>query len=337
MGDRGNVYAAGGHVGGHEQTHLALAQAVQHVFALVLRKVGGKLVGVVAEALEHGGDVVHVGLGVAEDDGRGGILGFHEAHESAVLVHASAFHEEMLNGGHVHVPLREAEHLGLAQEFSGEVQDVLGIGGGKERGKHGMRGQIALNLLHVGVEADGEHSVRLVEDKDAQGVEGKSAAQKMVEHAAGRAHDDLHALAQGLELTAVAHAAVKGGHGKARAFKKKMRLVLHLAGELARGGKNEGLRLFFRRIEQRKKRQQIRGLAAARAGLHHEVASGHEVGKRVRLHGHEARPACARAGLLHDLGQLFQRAGRQRMFRSRDLKLLVVRYGIRHWRILIRE
>ena len=235
-------------------------------------------------------------------------------------------------------PLREAEHLRIAQEFSGEIQDVLGIGGGKKRGQYGVRGQIALNLLHVGVEPDGEHAIRFVEDESAQSVQRKGAVQKMIEHAAGRAHNDLNAGMQGLKLTAVAHAAVQRGDGKTRVFKKGAGLVFHLAGQFARRRENEGLRLLLFGIEQGNERQKIGArFAAARAGLHHEVASGHEIGQRMRLHGHEARPACAGAGALHGFGQLFQRAGRQGMFGSGYVKLLVVGYGIRHLRILIKE
>ena len=113
--------------------------------------------------------------------------------------------------------------------------------------------------------------------------------------------------------------------------------MFDLTGQFARGRENEGLRLLFLRVEQGKQRKKIGArLAAARAGLHHDVASGHEIGQRMRLHGHEARPARAGTGELHFFGQIFQRAGRKGMFGSGYLKLLVVCYGIRHWRILIR-
>ena len=307
MRERGDVDAASRHIRSHEQAHLAFAQAGKHVFALALRKVGGKLIGIVAEALEHGRDVMHVGLGVAENDGRRGVLGLHQANEGAVLVHAAAFHEKMLDGGHVYLPLRKAEHLRIAQEFPGEVEYVLGIGGRKKRGKQRTPRQIALDLLHVRVEADGEHAVSFVEDESLERVQREGAADEMVEHAARRTHDELNAGAQSFELAAIAHAAVQRSHGKAGAFEKHAGFVFHLTGEFAGGGKDEGLRGAFLRIEQGKQGEQVRaGFAAARTGLHHDIAPCHKVGQCMSLHRHEAGPPGAGAGVLHLTGQFIQ-------------------------------
>ena len=55
-----------------------------------------------------------------------------------------------------------------------------------------------------------EHLVGLVEDEDADGVEVQGAALQVVEDAAGRANDDLGAALEGVDLRAVADAAVDG-------------------------------------------------------------------------------------------------------------------------------
>ena len=69
MRERGDIYAACGHVGGHQQAHFTPAQFGQHVLAPALTEIGRKFVRAVAEALKHSCNIVHVGLGVAEDNG----------------------------------------------------------------------------------------------------------------------------------------------------------------------------------------------------------------------------------------------------------------------------
>ena len=64
-----NINAPRGHVRSHQILQAALADFVQHGLAPVLRKIRRKLVGAVAEALEHAGHIVHIGLGVAENNG----------------------------------------------------------------------------------------------------------------------------------------------------------------------------------------------------------------------------------------------------------------------------
>ena len=102
--------------------------------------------------------------------------------------------------------------------------------------------QIPLNFLHVGVKPDGKHAVGLVKNQHAQVAQFHGAAQQMVKHAPGRAHNNLSAIAQGIHLLFVAHAAVNS-HGADAGFCKNYGcLALNLNGELTRGGKHQGLR-----------------------------------------------------------------------------------------------
>ena len=71
------------------------------------------------------------------------------------------------------------------------------------------------------------------------------------------------------------------------------------------------------------------GLAAARAGLDHDVAPGHEIGQSVGLHGHEARPRGAGTGFPHGFGEIFKGKRGKRVFGGGDVELFV-RGGIGH-------
>ena len=239
----------------------------------------------------------------------------------------------------MHLPLRQAEHLRIAQKFSGKIQHMRRIGSGKEGGENGSARQIPLNFLHVRIEADGQHAVGFVEDQRLEVVKGKGAAQKMIEYAAGSAHQHLNTRTQGVQLTAVAHAAVDGANSKPRAFKQDPRFALNLSGKLARGRQDQCLYSFVFRVKSVEQREQIGScFTAARAGLNHDVASGHEIGQRVRLYRHEPRPGSAGAGLPHDGGKIGKRKGRERVFGRCDIEFFFrgsAGHGILHSHYII--
>ena len=129
VGQGRNVYASRGDVRGHEEADLPFADSGHDGFPVALAEVGRELVGVVAEALEHAADVMHVGLRVAEDDGRGRVFHLDDSDEGAVLVHGGNGAEIMLHLGHVHFLLGEGKHGRIRHEFLGEIEDVRRIGG----------------------------------------------------------------------------------------------------------------------------------------------------------------------------------------------------------------
>ena len=301
------VDAARGHVRGHEVLQRAALDLVQHGLAAVLGKIRGQFVGAVAEALQHAGHIVHIGLGIAEDDGRGRILRLQQAHEHAILVHGAAGAEQMLHLGHMHFLAGQGQHGRIGHEFPGQTQHMRRIGGREHAGMHPAAGQIALDFLHVRVEADGQHPVGLVKDQHAQGLEIEGAAQQVVEHPARGAHNELRPVAQGVHLLLVAHAAVNGGGPDAGFGKEGAGLVLHLHGQFPRGHEHKGLRGLCFRIETRQQGQEIGArLAAAGTRLHHDVPPGHEIGQGQGLHGHEVCPAGPGAGGAHGLGQFVE-------------------------------
>ena len=315
----GNINAARGNVSGHKILQLALTDLFQHGLAPGLGKVGGKLVGAVAKALQDPRHIVDVGLGIAKNDGRSGIFRLQQPHQGAVFIHGLHFAEEVLHLGHVHFFLRKGKHGRRRHELPGQLEHVRRIRGRKQAGMDGPAGQIALYLLHVRVKADGEHAVGLVKNQFAQVLEVKGAAQQMVQHAAGGAHDELGPVAQGIHLFFVAHAAVNGDSDNARARKQCGGLALDLHGQFPRGGQHKGLRRLEVGGQPGQHGQKIAtGLAAAGARLHHDVAPFQQIGERQRLNGHKPLPAGAGAGFVHGLGQIGQGYSRQRVFGFTD-------------------
>ena len=77
----------------------------------------------------------------------------------------------------------------------------------------------------VGQKAHVQHAVGFVEDKVLDLVEAAGAAAHVIEQPSGRGDDDVHAVAQGIHLLAIADAAVKDGGAE-----------IGEAGEITKGG-----------------------------------------------------------------------------------------------------
>ncbi len=307
MGQLRDVDAPAGHVRGHQEAQALGPHPGQNLLALVLGQIRGKLVGVVAELLEHGADEVHVALLVAEDDRLGGLLHLDDAHEAALPAHGRDLVVGVGDLGHVDLGPGEREHLGLVQELLGQPEHVAREGGREHRGVHLAFGQVALDLLHVRVEADGEHPVGLVEHEHAQVVQGQGALEQVVQDAARGADHQVGALLEGLDLRAVAHSAVDRDDPQPGVGQEGLGLAGHLVGQLAGGHQDQGLALGAGGVQELEHGQDKGpGLAAAGAGLDHHVPTLHERRQALGLDRGERGPAGAVAGGAQGLGQGFQ-------------------------------
>ena len=300
----GNINAPSRHVCSHKILQLALTYFFQHGLAPRLRKVGGELVGAVAKTLQYARHVVHVRLGIAKNDGGGGVFGLQQAHKRPVLVHGLHLAKEVLHFGYVHFFLREGKHGGLGHKLAGQPEHMGRIRGRKKAGMDALLRQVPLDFLHVGVKPDRKHAISLVKDQLAQIAQIQGAAQQMVKHSAGRAHDNLCAVAQGVHLLFITHAAVNGDGTDAGFGKNYCGLALNLNGELSGGGQHQGLWRLEVGGEVGKHGQKVAArFAAAGAGLHHNVAPCQQVGQCQRLHGHKILPASSAAGRAHGFRQ----------------------------------
>ena len=134
-------------------------------------------------------------------------------------------------------------------------------------------------------EAHRQHLVGLVQHHHAAVGEHHLAALQQVEHAAGRAHDDLRAAREPVDLLADRRAAVDGHHVHALLVGgERPGGVSHLQRQLARRAQHDRLQVARCGVDALQDGQhEGRGLAAARLGLADHVAVGEEVLDRPRL------------------------------------------------------
>ncbi|MCY1528762.1 hypothetical protein D9M68_638790 [compost metagenome] len=286
MGDARYVDTTGGDVGGDDDVQAAILQRLDHALALVLGDVAVQRSGLVALGLQGAGQV------------QGGLLGAHEGDQCVELLdfQQAQYGTGLLVGMDHQVGLFDArDGLGL-----GSDPDVLRIaqvtlGDRTDRRRQGGGEQHALAAFREGFEdhfevvheAELEHLVRLVQHQLLHGGEHLVVTTQVVAETAGGGHDDLGALAQGLELRAHGRAAVDGDHVQAG----------HLLGVGFEGGgdlqcefagrcQDQRLRLSFGRIDARQDRQREGcGLASTGLGLANHVVAGEDHRNRLGLDG----------------------------------------------------
>ena len=136
-----------------------------------------------------------------------------------------------------------------------------------------------------GLEAHVEHAVGLVEDEDADAVEGEVAALEEVLEAAGGGDDDVGV--RGLAgLLDDAHAAVDGRDAQRAGLRQRANVLDDLAGQLAGGGEDEGRRTAVARLDAvRDRRTEGDGLARSGRRLREHVVPGEDVGDDELLDG----------------------------------------------------
>ena len=132
------------------------------------------------------------------------------------------------------------DQLGRFEQAVGQRLDVVAEGGAEQQALLVLRhdGQ---HLLDVVDEAHVEHAVGFVEHQDLDLGQVEVAQARVVEQAARRGHEDVHAVAQLVDLGLHAHAAE---HDHALELGQVLAVGLHaffdLGGEFARGGQHEG-------------------------------------------------------------------------------------------------
>lgn len=235
-----DVDAARRHVSRDEDAQLARFDACHRALARGLRQVAADLVGVEAVALEVRRHEAHVVLRVAEDDRALGIFHFENAAQVGLFLLRGRHVVRMLDLARRGVSLDEREELRLVEEVARERQDFLRHRRGEEAALALVR-EIALDLLHVGPEAEREQLVGFVEHDDPHFAELHAAGAEVIEDASRRADDDVCALLEALVLRAVRDAAVDRQAAHAEVFAERGDLAGDLVGELTRGSKYERL------------------------------------------------------------------------------------------------
>ena len=214
VADALDVQAAGGHVGGDEDVDLAVFQLLDRALALRLLDVAIDGGGREAACLQLAGQLFRAQLGAGEDDHAVKRFRFQDARQRVELVHAR------------HQPVALADVVGRAclggDRHFGRVHQVGG-GDALDDGRHGGREQRRLmafrgflqDAFDVVDKAHAQHFIGFVEYQGLQLGQVERTLVQVIDDAAWRADDDVHAAAQGRQLRAVALAAVDRQHVEA--------------------------------------------------------------------------------------------------------------------------
>ena len=294
------VDAACGHVGGDADAGAAIAQGLQRVAAFLLAEFARQRHDLEAAIAHPRQQVVHIGAGLAKDDGAARLIVTQGVEDGVLAVarrhrHGAVFDVAMLAG-----LAQGADAQGVALKVLGQRLDRRGHGG-REHQRAAIRGRGAKDELQILAEAKVQHLVGLVQHAGAQGGKVKRAALDMVAQAARGADDDLGAAFQRAAFGPVIHTADAGGDLRAGLGVKPAQFARDLQGQFAR--RRDGQRQRQARLrQQRAVVQQVfghgdaKGHRLARAGLrrHQQVAAPRLGGQHGLLHRGQAGIALGR-------------------------------------------
>ena len=264
----------------------AVAQLGDDLLALHLAEVAVDRLGGETAAAQAFGDVLGGRLGADEDEHRLAGLDLEDAGQRVHLL--------LAGDQQVALPrVRGGDRLVLDGDLDRVVQvarrDLL------DRPRHGGREQrdllvvrgVAQDAFDVLLEAHAQHLVGLVEDQVLQRRQVERPLLQVVDHAAGRADDDVGAAPQGRQLRTVGLTAVDGQHVQALdAVRVAAEGLGDLQHQLAGGSEHQCLGRRAARVDRGQDRQRESGRLAG-AGLRQpdEVTSLDEDRDRALLDG----------------------------------------------------
>jgi len=285
VGDAGDVYPAGGHVGGHERVDRAGLEAGQRLLALGLRAVAVHGDGRVPRAPQ------------ALDQAVGAPLGAHEDQRTAALAVGEDLDEGVELGlvGHAHEAVLDVAAALRGRVVGDPVGALPGVGPGDaarlalQRGRQDDRLALGADLADDPVDGRAEphveHAVGLVEDERGDVAQRHVAAVDQVLQAAGCGDEDVGA-GGGAGLLVDSGAAVDGRDRERPGVRGLAQLLDDLGGQLARRREDQrrrAARLGGGALDQRQAEGQrlarSRGRAdedvvAGQGGLEHEPLDG---------------------------------------------------------------
>ncbi|OMP13915.1 hypothetical protein COLO4_00638 [Corchorus olitorius] len=281
-----DVETARCHVGGDQHIDGTLLERFERLHALGLRLVAVNGVGVDAFALQRTRQTRAADLAVGEHDAlaRQALLGtlLQQVHERRLLVvvrHGVDDLADILRRG---VAAGHFNGLRMTQVAGGQLLDLR-----RERRREQQRLAVCRqqvdDALQVGQEAHVEHAIGFVEHQHAHLRQVHAALLHVVEQAARRGHEDLHAAAQLLCLRVHVDAAEHHGAAQRRVLRVLGNVVVHLVGEFARGREDQRPHRVARRRRARigvgqqvmdDRQRETGGLAGAGLCGAHDVAAG---------------------------------------------------------------
>ena len=209
--DVGDVEAAGGHVGRHQDVHVAVAEAADGALPGVLGEVALELGHAQLEGLQLAGELLGAVLGTGEDDRpRAGRLELEKRHQGVHALLVVDVEHAVLEGG-----LDVGGDLNPLWLTEVAVDHPLHPVGHGRRGEHGLtRGSgraEAHDPLHLAGEAGVEHLIRLVQHQVLDRGEVDPALPHEIKDPPGASDHDVGTAGQRLVLRPVADAPVEDG------------------------------------------------------------------------------------------------------------------------------
>jgi hypothetical protein len=224
------------------------------------------------------GEPVDLSAGVAEDDGLGNGDGLVQVGEGVELpLFLLDGDVELLDTFEGKLVLLDENTDGVAHELGGDLEDVLGHGGGEEDnlGRLGQKLEDVVDLLG---ETARQHLIGLVEDEHLHGVGLEDATLDHVVDTAGGSDNDLGAVLEGLHVVANAGTTDTGVALDVHEVTDGDNDLLDLLGKLAGGGEDEGLAGLDVGVELLEDRDgESSGLAGTRLGLGNDIVAWRRV------------------------------------------------------------
>lgn len=243
--DVGDVEATGGDGGGDEDGANTGTEGLEGLFTLGLGAVtvdaGAHEAGVVEEIVEELG----VALGLHKYQSQGlGITGglakdIDEGATLLVLFDEKDLLDNVLTGG---TNTAHSQEDIVTEEVRGEFLDLTGEGGGEHEGL-ALTGQVETldDLADLGLKAHVEHTIGLIENEPATGLETDLATTHHVQETAGSGDEDITSFTELTELQSRIGTTVDDTGMGPGAISELAGLFIDLKGELTSGGHDEGL------------------------------------------------------------------------------------------------
>ena len=317
-----DVDASRGDVGGDQDVDLAVTEGAQRLLASTLAQVAVQRTNREAAGSQVLAQAGGGALGAAEDDGAAATLRLENAGDDLDLVHGVNAVDDLLDrvdGLVLVVGVLRADVGRLDHEAAGEGHDGAGHGRGEQHGV-AVLGDAGQQCLDVGQEAQVEHLVGLVEDDGFDAGQVQVALAQQVDEAAGRAHDDVGATLESLDLGLEGDAAVDFDDAGRQVLGGLAQVLGDLLGEFAGRQDDECLRLV--RVEQvlvalfvgrddvlEDRDAEAEGLTGAGLGLADDVVALQRGAKRQGLDREGVRDALVFEGVDDRVGDAEVREG----------------------------
>ena len=244
MGQVVDVQSAGSHVSGHEQLCQVVAELLHGQITLLLAQVTMKRLGIVSVLDELISHFLRLDLRATKDDGIDARVEIDNTFQREILVTRVDHIVDVVDVLGTFVARSDDDLLVVVEIVLRDGLYLLAHGGREKQGV-AVSGHALKDLVDAFREAHVEHFVGLIKHDVVDLVELCHATFHQIDETAGGSHDDLHAVAQGMDLCLDRCSAVDGHNVHAvDILGKSVEIVGNLQAQLTCGAEDEGLSRF---------------------------------------------------------------------------------------------